>query len=714
MRVWLALLLWVGGGMAFGAEPSQPDSNPSYRTDSANERLPWYQLKPGEFPPRGSEHRISGELLEADFIHRTGQFRNSATGELVDFTLLPYGVIKYLNAEADLRDLPLGARFEFSLYQDQHGAFTQAALMADEFTQLAGAGITYRLDKTSVAGAGQGQLEVVRQSVPRNELNLGNEQWLVDSRTRIWKGDKQIPLADMAVGDALLVNFTGGQEKPRPCSDIWIGAETQKLATERQRTAHKDFLKARGLPAWIDRVDGKKLTVSLFGDPAGLAALFKDEGIDPQVWAKEHRFVRTVVANAELRSYNPPVDGENSMVVDFQSVPTDRYGLSGVRWGIEPALLLEGFRKGRVVRLFASPAWPVKDMPFGESLYSEAPGVSVGMEEAAHYPYRTDFANERLPWYQLKPVTFPPFGSQHQVEGELVSVDAVHRSGQFRADRTGELVNFTMPPYGSIQYLSSAADLRDLPLKTRYHFYLYQDAAGAFTKAVLIMDDFSRLVNDKRSYRVEQTVEDGELVLASQQGLIKNEKDELYRPPDVGRGQFLVDGQTRVWKNGDRVTPGDLATGDELLVNLTGRSAEKRSNCAEIWIGAKTHELTTTQQRAKYHASTLVHGFPGWVESIAGKEITVVFFVGAGDEFQTLFHDGPVGGKLRMSRANNDLLSDDSTAETMSFKSSVLSGIHPGTYGCRGTRWVIESERSPTTYQPGQVVRVFDPAWSTK
>jgi hypothetical protein len=513
----------------------------------------------------------------------------------------------------------------------------------------------------------------------------------------------------------LLLDLAAAPAEHHLCSDLWVGAETQKLATERQRTLHKDFLKARGLPAWIDRVDGKQLTVTLFGDPAGLAALFKDEGIAPQRWAAEHRYIHTVVANAELRTYNPPVDGERSMVVKFQSVPTDCHGTSGVRWVIQPALLLEGFRKGRIVRLFASPAWPVKDMAFGESLYSEAPGVSAGMEEPAQYPYRTDFANEPLPWYQLKPGLFPPFGSHHLVEGELLTVDAIRRSGQFRTDRTGELVNFTMTPYGSIRYLDSAADLGDLPLKTRYHFYLYQDALGAFTRAVVIMDDFSRLVRDRRTYRLEHALlADNKLILASQQGLIKNQKDALYRPPDLGRGEFPMNDKSRVWKNDRRVALSDLAVGDELLVNLTGRSASDRSSCTEIWIGTKTHELVTSQQRAKYHDSTLLHGLAGWIENIAGRDLTIVFFVGPGDEFQTLFHDGPVGRKLRICLANEDLVAEQATTETMNFKSSVLSGIHPGTYGCRGTRWITESERPPKTYRPGQVVRVFDPAWLKK
>src|SRR4051812_34894155 len=65
------------------------------------------------------------------------------------------------------------------------------------------------------------------------------------------------------------------------------------------------------------------------------------------------------------------------------------------------------------------------------------------------YPFRTDFANANLPWYQPKPLEFPPHHSDRRISGELVSADFVHRTGQFRTTKTGELTDFTMPPYGA-------------------------------------------------------------------------------------------------------------------------------------------------------------------------------------------------------------------------------------------------------------------------
>jgi hypothetical protein len=669
-----------------------------------------YRLKPGEFPPPGSEHRIAGELVEADFIHRAGQFRTEGTGELVNFKLPPFGSVSYLGAEAELRDVPLGTRMQFFLYQDERGAFTQLATARDEFTQLAAAGLSYRLDKLLLD---QQKLEVTTQNLSRTQPDLGHAELRVNKSTRVWKKDKQIAFSELAVGDDLLVNFTGAAPQyERLCSDIWVGTDSQRLATQQERKRHQEFLKLRGLPAWIDAVDGKKITVTLLGQSADMQALFKEEGIEPRQFATEHRYLDVVVANDELRTYNPPVDRERSRIVEFQSAPAEGFGATGVRWVLEPELLLEGFRKGRIVRLFVQQAWPVNDMPFGEGLYTESPNVLAGLEEAYHYPYRTDFANEQMPWYQFKPGEFPPLQSQHVVSGELLKVDAEHRAGQFRIDRSDKLVSFTLPPFGSITYLNAPAALGDLPLGTRYHFFLYQDDHGDFTRAAVIMDEFSRLLANNLSYRIEALkLGDGHLILANQLALVRNEKDAMVRPPDVGRGEFAVDEKTHSWKLGKQISLGELAVGDELLVNETGRTLASRGRCTDVWIGEKSFQRATTQQKEKNHELVKQRGFIGWIGHIDGKELTIAFFTGPGEEFNTLLHDGPVGGKMQVALVDENLISADPAGSEMKFKSSNYGDVRTGTYGSRGTSWVVEVDKLPKDLHVGQAVRVFGPQW---
>ena len=80
---------------------------------------------------------VSGELESADYIHRTGQFRRTDSGQLVDFALPPGGFILHLNAEADLRDVPLGTFFHFYFFVDQEREGTtrvDLSSMCDQFT----------------------------------------------------------------------------------------------------------------------------------------------------------------------------------------------------------------------------------------------------------------------------------------------------------------------------------------------------------------------------------------------------------------------------------------------------------------------------------------------------------------------------------------------------------------------------------------------------
>lgn len=681
-----------------------------YRSDTTNERLPWYQLKAGEFPPHGSEHRVDGELVEADFIHRTGQFRTRGSGELVDFTLLPFARVMSLNAEADLRDLPLGTSCRFSLYQDDRGRFTKVAALEDQYTLLAGQDHFYRLEEVKPNSE---KLEVSLRGSTEGGAELGRRQFFADEKTRIWKGVAKGKLSDLAVGDELLVNGNGdGFQGTEHCADIWVGAESWTVASGEQRRRHEAFLRERGLAGWIDGVEGKKVAVTLFGSPSDLEALCKRDGVVPSVWAKENRFVDAVVANDELRTYNPPVDRRRAKVLKYESVPTDLHGCGGVRWVIEPDLLLEGFRKGMIIRLFVHPSWSVNDMPFGEGLYSEDPNVRPALEEPVQYPYRTDFANETLPWYRLKPGEFPPFQSHHLVAGELVKVDLSGRSGQFRADHTGELVNFTLPPFGTVLYVNTEAELTDLLLGTRYLFYLHQDEQGAFIEATVIKDEFTNMAAEDLSYRLDAVeLAGGRIYLSKRHARIKNDKETFIQPPDLGWGEFAVDASTRVWKGDKRIELGKLVLGDELLVNRSGRTATRRGICTDIWVGTASHKLATETQRSKHNAFLRGIGLPGWIENADGKNLTIAFFSGSRKEFPALLNKDVEGDGVFLSLADEQLQPVGRAMVKFRIKNEHAAGINGGTYGFSGVRWNIEAERDQEHFRPGQVVRVHRQGW---
>ena len=70
--------------------------------------------KQGSSPRWKSAHSYRGELVFVDHANRRGSLRVQGAGQYFrnaphPFAMLPYGVIRYHGAPADLRDIPLGA-----------------------------------------------------------------------------------------------------------------------------------------------------------------------------------------------------------------------------------------------------------------------------------------------------------------------------------------------------------------------------------------------------------------------------------------------------------------------------------------------------------------------------------------------------------------------------------------------------------------------------
>lgn len=238
---------------------------------------------------------------------------------------------------------------------------------------------------------------------------------------------------------------------------------------------------------------------------------------------------------AEFTKRRGPPD-EKAQIAEMQKVPTESYGCAGVRVTFTVGNMLE----------------------------------DVAKEYPVQFPFRTDYGNEGLPWFYLKAGEAPPPFSEHLVFGKLVKTDAENRTGQFRMERTGDVVDFTLIPEGAVKYLNAAAELEDIPAGTRCRFHLYQDEKGAFTKASLVSDEFSALASNVITWRIEALkLREGKLHVARQIPERKNYNGDMERIPDIGRAELLVTAETRVWKAGKQAKLEDLASDDALLVNLT-------------------------------------------------------------------------------------------------------------------------------------------------
>ena len=72
-----------------------------------------FRPEAGKFPPAEKAHAYRGELVFVDHANRRGSIRVQGSGMFFrndphPIAMLPYGIVRYHGAPADLRDLPLG------------------------------------------------------------------------------------------------------------------------------------------------------------------------------------------------------------------------------------------------------------------------------------------------------------------------------------------------------------------------------------------------------------------------------------------------------------------------------------------------------------------------------------------------------------------------------------------------------------------------------
>lgn len=358
-----------------GAAPFRTDA------DGGDEKLPWFQLKPGEFPPEGSAHYLAGELIALDHINRTGVLRPDRTNAQrrgdwdlpLPFTLLPYGSLSYHGAPAELRDIPIGTHLHGQFYLGEQeakddkaakgkklstvGAFNKALRLEDDFSFLKRQQRTWRVDAVQLD---TGTLTVTGVGPAANQVDAKPMAFKIGPSTRVWKAGCMGSLGDIATGESLLINLTVCTLKgPGRCLTLWLDEVSRDVATTHQLEVHRQFQREHGLAAWVDEVDNQRgiVAVTLF---AGFNPKLKDDFVLNEV-------VTACVAEDSLRTWDQINDRKSGPVLEVQTVPTGP-GNSGVRLKFKPDVLLEGFRPKRIVRLFSS-KWKVDDLPREERLY---------------------------------------------------------------------------------------------------------------------------------------------------------------------------------------------------------------------------------------------------------------------------------------------------------------------------------------------------------
>jgi len=395
------------------------DATPRFRTDAdggytAEERkklagkpqdrdsvLQWFQLVDGEFPPVGSAHVISGELIRVDHLERSFHLRvdrddSQDAGNLdlpVAAVLLPYGSVYYHGAPAALQDIPLGTHLHGEFYVKSpgdktpalanfhiHGRqtkdvdFTRCTRLEDDFTRRQRVSEAWKIESVDLGGM-KLTARLQRGGEPVGEAKLFDLQ----SGTRAWKGRSVVELDALQPGQVVLFNLTWATLfGPGRILEVWLDEESRQGAARRQTRRHHDHLHERGLPGWIEKVNDKAEVVTITFFDSFDPALFEELKVvneSPIGWPlhKEPKNPKSpagtiAVAMPSLLMFDPNNDRHGGNILDVRRLPA-RPGNSGVQIDVECDALLEGFRPKRIVRFFPS-AWKVKFPPLEEAYRS--------------------------------------------------------------------------------------------------------------------------------------------------------------------------------------------------------------------------------------------------------------------------------------------------------------------------------------------------------
>jgi hypothetical protein len=356
-----------------------------------------------------------GELVFVDHATRRGSIRVQGAGTYFrnaphPFAMLPYGIIRYHGAPADLRDIPLGTVMHVRAFLPPDPKFSSVPvlpinnrektagysgagiapaenhvlLLEDEPSHCQREGMIWKLKEVDVKN-NEGMIVASLEPKQGGDGKAGEEKMTFDAATRIWRGREQLTIEELIAegawpsdgkkslgGQSVLLGITW---KPTPdgiftrfhISDIWLDDASMQRSAKNQTETHKAFIRSRWMPASVDAVEYGK-----FGRATVTATLFG--GMDASLYADFKKDV-TIHMNASENTlkhvggaYGPAHMASKGPILEVTKAPTEApLGNSGIQIRFETDLIIEGIRPGRVVRVHPE-AWPLVDIPREEYL----------------------------------------------------------------------------------------------------------------------------------------------------------------------------------------------------------------------------------------------------------------------------------------------------------------------------------------------------------
>lgn len=387
----------------------------------------------GKFPPLEAAHSYRGELVFVDHANRRGSLRVASAGVLRftaphPFALLPYAVVRYRGAPADLRDIPLGTLLHVRAFLPPEPrtsavpvlpvnnrektiagnpgtapAENHVLLLEDEPSHCQREGLVWKLNEFHINHR-EGTLLARREAKLAASSPSADESLTFDAATRVWRGRECLRIEHLIAEGAWPASGRkplGGQPvqlgltwKPTPggvfsrfhISDIWLDDAAMQNATQHQTEFHKTFLRSRWLPAWIDAVEYGKfgratITATLFGGlDASLYADFKT-GIPALM-----NGVESTLKHTEGGTAGPTQMAARGKLLAVTALPGKApLGSSGIQIRFETDLITEGMRPTRIVKVRPA-SWPDAHLPREEYLGDGASSLDERFPSPAIFP----------------------------------------------------------------------------------------------------------------------------------------------------------------------------------------------------------------------------------------------------------------------------------------------------------------------------------------
>ncbi|MFO0903771.1 MAG: hypothetical protein U0939_12265 [Pirellulales bacterium] len=423
-----ALVLVVAAHFAVPAVPAV-----AAEPKATNQGEDIFRPATGKFPPLEKARSYRGELVFVDHANRRGSLRVQGSGMFFrndphPFALLPYGIVRYQQAPADLRDVPLGTVMHAQAFlppdpsisavpvlpvdsgkKDANhnrgaGIFpaeNHVLLLEDEPSYCQRLGLTWRLKELEIKSLA-GQIVATREPKEGGDDKATEEKLTFDAATRIWRGRERLSVEDLVAekiwsqegkqslgGQAVLLGLTW---RPTPdgvftrfhISDVWLDDAAMQRAARNQTETHKAFIRSRWMPAWIDHVEYGK-----FGRATVTATLFG--GMDESLYAdftKGASAMMNAVENTLKHThgaYGPAHMASRGSILEVAKAPgSPPLGSSGIQIRFETDLIIEGLRPGRVVRVRPG-NWPQVQPPREEYL-NDADSIEERFPTPAIFP----------------------------------------------------------------------------------------------------------------------------------------------------------------------------------------------------------------------------------------------------------------------------------------------------------------------------------------